>query len=75
MVQRADLVVLSDLYNFRDYRREFSGDQNKVLFLGLFLNPPQLAITDPYNQSADETIHIVKIIEAAVAGLAREIAL
>ena len=74
MVQRADVVVLLDLYNFRDYRREFPKDQNKALFLGLFLDPPQLAITDPYNKSADETLRIVKLIEAGVTGLARQIA-
>jgi protein-tyrosine phosphatase len=75
MVHSADLVVLLDLYNFRDYRREFPDDLNKVLFLGRFLDPPQLTITDPYDKSADETLRIIKLIEEGVAGLARQIAI
>ncbi len=73
MVERADLVALFDLRNFRDFRREFPNAQAKVVFLGLCLDPPQLEITDPYNKPADETLRIVKQIEAAVARLARQI--
>jgi protein-tyrosine-phosphatase len=73
MVSSADLVVLSDLNNFRDFRHNFPESQHKVLFLGLFLDPPQMAITDPYNRSAEETLRIVKLIEAAVTALARQL--
>lgn len=75
MVECADLVVLFDLRNFRDFRREFPNEQAKVVFLGLCLDPPQLNITDPYDKPADETLRIVKQIEAGVAGLARRISL
>jgi len=75
MVRHADLGVLFDLYNFRDYRREFPEDQNKLVLLGLFLNPPRRTITDPYNKSSSETLEVVKLIETAVAALARQIPL
>jgi protein-tyrosine phosphatase len=73
MVRSADLLVISDLYNFRQLRREFPESQHKVLFLGLFLDPPQLAIADPYNKSDKETLRIVRLIEAAVSAFARQI--
>ena len=73
MVQRADLVVLMDLYNFRDYRREFSGEQTKVLFLGMLLDPPQLGITDPYGKAPDEIARILSEIETGVTALAKQI--
>jgi protein-tyrosine-phosphatase len=73
MVQRADLVVLMDLYNFRDFRREFPGEETKVLFLGLLLDPPQLGITDPYGKAPDEIARILSEIEKGVTALAKEI--
>ena len=73
MVQHADLVVLMDLYNFRDFRREFSDEQTKVLFLGMLLDPPQLGITDPYGKAPDETARILSEIETSVKALATEI--
>jgi protein-tyrosine phosphatase len=73
MVRRADLVILMDLQNFRDFRREFSSDQNKVIFLGLLLDPPQLMIPDPYDKTAPEIVRVIKQIEAGVAALAKHI--
>jgi protein-tyrosine phosphatase len=69
MVRQTDLVVLMDLYNFRDFRREFPAEENKVAFLGMFLDPPQLSITDPYDKPPEETLRILQQIEAGVAGL------
>ena len=74
MVDHADLVVILDLKNFRNFRREFPDDQGKVAFLGLFLNPPQLDITDPYNLADDETLQIVRLVENAIQELARQMA-
>jgi protein-tyrosine phosphatase len=73
MVQHADLVVLMDLCNFRDFRREFPGEQVNVLFLGMLLDPPQLGITDPYGKAPDEIGRILSEIEAGVTALAKQI--
>ncbi len=74
MVRRADLVVLLDLKNFRDYRREFAEELGKVAFLGLCLDPPQIDIQDPYGLPEKETVEIVRLIEAGVERLARQLA-
>jgi protein-tyrosine phosphatase len=73
MVRRADLVVLMDLYNFRDFRREFPSDQNKIVFLGLLLEPPQLMINDPYGKPLPEILNIITEISKGVTELARRI--
>jgi protein-tyrosine-phosphatase len=62
-----------DLYKFRDFRREFSGEQTKVLFLGLLLDPPQLDITDPYGKAPEEIARILSEIETGVTALAKKI--
>ena len=72
LVDRSDLVVLLDLRNFRDYRRAFPSNENKVSFLGLFLDPPQVDITDPYDKSDSETLGIMRLIETATRALARQ---
>lgn len=74
MVSRAELVVLLDLKNFRDFRREFPAELGKIALLGLFLEPPQINIMDPYGLPEKETLEIVRLIEAAVQKLARKIA-
>jgi protein-tyrosine-phosphatase len=73
MVRRVDLVVLMDLYNFRDFRREFPSDQNKVVFLGLLLEPPRLMIDDPYGKPLPEILNIITQIGKGVTALARRI--
>jgi protein-tyrosine phosphatase len=73
MVRRVDLVVLMDLYNFRDFRREFPSDQDKVVFLGLLLEPPQLMIDDPCGKPWPEILGIITQIEKGVTELARRI--
>lgn len=71
MVRRADLIILMDLQNFRDFRREFSSEHKKVVLLGLLLDPPQLAIADPYGEAAAEIVIVLKQIEAGVAALGK----
>jgi protein-tyrosine phosphatase len=73
LVARSDLVVLLDLGNFRDYRRAFPNDLAKVAFLGLFLDTPQTDIADPYGKPEDETLEIVRLIDAAVHAMARQL--
>jgi protein-tyrosine phosphatase len=72
MVNAADLIVLHDLKNFRDFRREFPNDLHKVVLLGMLLDPPQNDITDPYDKPDGETLEILRQIEAATQAFARQ---
>lgn len=71
-VDAAELIVLHDLRNFRDFRRDYPSAQPKILFLGLVLDPPQIEITDPYEKSDNETIEVMRQIEIATQALARQ---
>jgi protein-tyrosine phosphatase len=71
MVKGADLIVLHDLKNFLSFKNEFPDELGKVVFLGLFLDPPQISITDPYGKPDGETLAILRQIESAVQNMAR----
>lgn len=71
MVDHSDLIVLLDLKNFLSFRRAFPDALHKVVFLGLFLDTPQIEIADPYGKPERETLEIVRLIEAATGALAR----
>ena len=73
LVDRSDLVVLLDLRNFRDYRPAFPNDLRKIVFLGLFLDTPQIDIADPYDKPQSETLEIVRLIDAAVTSMVRQL--
>ena len=72
MVGRSDLVVLLDLKNYWRFRRAFPSDLHKIVFLGLFLDKPQLEIADPYGKPDDQTLEIARLIETAPTALARQ---
>jgi protein-tyrosine-phosphatase len=72
LVDAADLVVLHDLRNFRDFRRDFPSNLHKVVLLGMLLDPPRNEITDPYDKPDRETLEILRQIEAAIQALARQ---
>ncbi|MGH9555346.1 MAG: hypothetical protein ACRD2Y_05935 [Terriglobales bacterium] len=69
MVSSFDLVVLHDLENYQMYSREFPNALDKMLLLGMFLEPPQPAIKDPYISDPEETLEIMQQIRDAVARL------
>jgi len=71
LVDAAELIVLHDLRNFRDFRRDFPNDLHKVVLLGMLLDPPQNDITDPYGKPDKETLAILRQIESAVQSMAR----
>ena len=73
MVGAFDLVVLHDLENYQMFAGEFPDALNKMLLLGMFLDPPQPNISDPYISDSEETLAIVQQIRDAVAGLAARI--
>jgi protein-tyrosine-phosphatase/predicted ATP-grasp superfamily ATP-dependent carboligase len=69
MVDNADLVVLMDLRNFRDYSQQFPAQLHKVVFLGMFMVHPMLSIDDPYGGGPEESLRVLKQIEAGITGL------
>jgi protein-tyrosine-phosphatase len=71
LVAAADLIVLHDLKNFLSFRNEFPTHLQKVVFLGLFLEPPQTSITDPYGKPDHETLEILRQIESAIQAMTR----
>ncbi len=71
MVNKADLIVLMDLRNYRDFRHTFPQNQVKVVFLGLFLDPPKVEISDPYGKASDEMTRILMQIEEGISALAK----
>jgi len=70
MVRSSDLVVLHDLENYQMFTREFPQALGKILLLGMFLEPQQPAIKDPYISDPEETLTIMRQIRDAVARLA-----
>ncbi len=73
MVRGADLVLLHDLENYQHYKREFPDYLERMLLLGMFLDPPQPAIKDPYISDSEETLAILRQIRDAIAGLAAKV--
>lgn len=71
MVGHFDLVVLHDLENYQMFKREFPKALDKMLLLGMFLEPPQPAIEDPYISEPEETLEVVRQIRDAVARLSQ----
>jgi protein-tyrosine phosphatase len=69
MVRASDLVVLHDLENYQMFSREFPDFLDRMLLLGMFLDPPQPAIQDPYISDPEETQAILQQIRDAVARL------
>ncbi len=72
MVRDADIIFLHDIRNYEDFCREFSGHKDKIMFLGMFLNPPSLEIKDPYEFGFAETWQTLKEISAATDVIGRE---
>src|SRR5207253_75865 len=74
LLANADLVIAMDNENLNCLRREFLEVLEKTTLLGLFSNPPALAIADPY--LADEAIacQICDLVRSSVDSLARWVA-
>lgn len=67
MVADADAIFIMDLYNLSDFRTRYAKHLHKVLLLGMFADPPSLIVRDPYQKGPEETIHVLRQIERAVA--------
>jgi protein-tyrosine-phosphatase len=70
LVQRAQLILLSDLDNLDRFEREFPEAVGKATMLGLFLPSPRAAIEDPYNLDADGARQAAQKVLASVERLA-----
>ncbi len=73
MVRGFDLVVLHDLENYQMFAGEFPSALDKMLMLGMFLDPPQPNIQDPYISDPEETLAIMQQIRDAVTRLAARV--
>ncbi len=73
MVRAFDLIVLHDLENYQMFAGEFPHALDKMLLLGMLLDPPQPNISDPYISDPEETLAIVQQSRDAVARLAARV--
>ncbi|HEY2115642.1 MAG TPA: ATP-grasp domain-containing protein [Candidatus Angelobacter sp.] len=74
LLANADLVIAMDKENLNCLRREFPEVQERTTLLGLFGNPPALAIADPYLADEAITHRICEQVNSSVEGLALWIA-
>jgi protein-tyrosine-phosphatase/predicted ATP-grasp superfamily ATP-dependent carboligase len=66
----ADLVIAMDQENLNSLGSEFSDVLDRTTLLGLFGNPPALAIADPYLADEGITHRICEQVRSSVDGLA-----
>jgi protein-tyrosine-phosphatase len=74
LLANADLVIAMDNENLNCLRREFPEVLERTTLLGLFTNPPALAIADPYLADEEITHRICEQVRSSVEGLALWIA-
>ncbi|HVG92589.1 MAG TPA: hypothetical protein VNB54_13935, partial [Alphaproteobacteria bacterium] len=70
LLATADLVIAMDKENLNSISTEFSDVLERTTLLGLFGNPPALAIADPYLADDAITGRICEQIRSSVDGLA-----
>jgi protein-tyrosine phosphatase len=70
VLANADLVIAMDKENLDRLRHEFPKVMERTTLLGLFGNPPVLAIADPYLADEALTQRICEQIRSSVEGLA-----
>jgi protein-tyrosine-phosphatase/glycosyltransferase involved in cell wall biosynthesis/predicted ATP-grasp superfamily ATP-dependent carboligase len=70
-VSRADLILLMDSENHRDFARRFPDALPRTTLLGLFAPSPVAEIADPYAATAKETESALAHIAESVESLAR----
>ena len=66
----ADLAIAMDLENLKCLRNEFPEIEERTTLLGLFANPPILAIADPYLADEAVTRKICEQVRSGIDGLA-----
>ena len=74
LLANADLVIAMDNENLSCLRREFPEVLERTTLLGLFGNPPALAIADPYLADEASANRICEQVRTSIEGLALWIA-
>ena len=74
VLANADLVIAMDNENLACLRREFPEAAERTTLLGLFGNPPAVAIADPYLADEELRQQICEQVRSSVEGLALWIA-
>jgi protein-tyrosine-phosphatase len=70
ILANADLVIAMDQDNLNCLGSEFSDVLERTTLLGLFGNPPAVAIADPYLADEAITLRICEQVRSSVDGLA-----
>jgi protein-tyrosine-phosphatase len=70
LLANADLVIAMDQENLNCLGREFTNVLERTTLLGLFGNPPAVAIADPYLADEAITLRICEQVRSSVDGLA-----
>jgi protein-tyrosine-phosphatase/biotin carboxylase len=69
-VRDADLILAMDFQNIDRIKSEFPEVFSRTTLLGMFANPPQLVIPDPYAAGTAETRRACESIDSSVKGVA-----
>lgn len=73
LVLDSDVVFLHDMRNYDYFCHEFPQDKNKILFLGLFSDPPLMEIKDPYDFDISATRRVTRQISAAIDSVGKKL--
>jgi protein-tyrosine-phosphatase/predicted ATP-grasp superfamily ATP-dependent carboligase len=73
-VTTADLILVMDAQNYREFSRQFPEALRRTTLLGLFASGPSCEIRDPYVSTERETHAVLQHIAAGVDGLVRWVA-
>lgn len=70
MIDDADVVVVMDRGNYKQLKEQFPEAIKKTVFLGMFAQPSQLEIEDPYDLPLEDGLRIGDTIHEAVKAMA-----
>ena len=71
MIDEADVIAIMDMKNYAQMKEQFPKALNKTVFLGMFANPRQLEIEDPYGLTLEDGLTIGGKIGEAIQSMAR----
>ncbi len=71
MIEDADVVAIMDLNNYAHLKEQFPDALRKTIFLGMFADPPQLEIKDPYGLPLEDGLRIGAKIAESIQAMAR----
>ncbi len=71
MIDDADVVAIMDMRNYVQLKEQSPDALRKTIFLGMFADPPQLEIEDPYGLPLEDGLRIGAKIEGSIQAMAR----